>query len=196
MNFQQEFSLFRWVFDSFWGWLLGIILILVLSSFLDSIGIEHLQFFVGVGVITGISVAQFRHVRNYFSLSFSWIMWSIVSFSIPFIVIDGMKYYDLYSFSQNSLMYCIVFATLTVSLTQYILIKKIILHSYLWFIFSIIGWSLAGIATFALEYTPLIIENKLIVFTVNVLLILSGGIFIGIFTGTAAKKLLTTMKKQ
>lgn len=196
MNFQQEFSLFRWVFDSFWGWLLGIILILVLSSFFDSIGIEHLQFYVGVGVITGISLAQFRHMRHYFQLTISWMIWSIVSFSIPFIVIDGIKYSDLYPFSQNSLVYSVIIGTLSLSMTQYYGIKKSKSKPLTWFILSMAGWSCAGIATFALEYTPLIIENNLIVFIVNVLLILSGGVFIGIFTGMAAKKLLTAMEKE
>jgi hypothetical protein len=65
-------------------------------------------------------------------------------------------------------------------------------YPWSWCIFSIIGWSLAGIATLALEYTPSLTHNNMIVFIINVILILSGGIFIGIFTGLAARKILTT----
>jgi hypothetical protein len=186
------FSLSRWIFDSFWGWLLGIIVILVLSSLLDSIGIENLQFYVGIGVITGMSLAQYRHIRRYFHFNISWMIWSILSFSMPFVLIDGIKHYGLYSFSQNPLMLCVILATFTVSLTQYFLLKKSMPYPWSWCIFSIIGWLLAGIATLALEYTPSLTHNNMIVFIINVILILSGGIFIGIFTGLAARKILTT----
>ena len=142
----KPFSLSRWIFDSFWGWLLGIIIILVLSSLLDSIGIENLQFYVGIGVIAGISLAQYRHIRRYFHFDISWMIWSILSFSMPFILIDGIRHYGLYSFSQNPLMLCVILATFTLSLTQYFLIKRTMPYPLSWCIFSIIGWSLAGIA--------------------------------------------------
>ncbi|HRI30739.1 MAG TPA: hypothetical protein PLI74_03800 [Candidatus Kapabacteria bacterium] len=192
MKTQQHkpFSLFRWILDSFWGWLLGIILILVLSSLLDSIGIENVQFYVGMGVITGISLAQYRHIRNYFHQNISWIVWSIFSFSIPFILLDGIKYYGLYSFSQNSLVFCVCMGTLMLSINQYFLLRKTISHPLSWLVFSIVGWSFAGLATFALEYIPLLIKNNWIVFSINLALILSGGILIGISTGMAVQKIL------
>lgn len=46
-------------------------------------------------------------------------------------------------FSQNPLMLCVILATFTVSLTQYLLLKKSMPYPWSWCIFSIIGWSLA-----------------------------------------------------
>jgi hypothetical protein len=54
MTNQQPPSVAKWTLYTFIGWFTGIVFMLALASFLDSIGIEKFQFFIGVGLGAGV----------------------------------------------------------------------------------------------------------------------------------------------
>jgi hypothetical protein len=51
---QSSPSVAKWTLYTFIGWFTGIVFMLALASFLDSIGIEKFQFFIGVGLGAGV----------------------------------------------------------------------------------------------------------------------------------------------
>lgn len=82
---------------------MGIILILVLSGFLDSIGIEKFQFYVGVGMGAGVGFMQWIMIRNISEIKLEWLWTSILGLGIPFLFLDFWSQYSGYPLGDKYL---------------------------------------------------------------------------------------------
>jgi hypothetical protein len=72
-----------WIKATFPGWLLGVVFILILSSLLDSVGIEHMQFYLGVGMGTGVGFTQWIFLKKVINMDARWMLYSIVGMGLP-----------------------------------------------------------------------------------------------------------------
>jgi hypothetical protein len=178
-----------WIKATFWGWLLGVVLILLLSSILDSIGIEHMQFYLGVGMGAGVGFAQWLVLKKVSSIGFNWVWFSIIGMGIPFIIFDWMPS----GIITHKLPPSVALGALTVGILQSILLKRQSPKAYLWIAGCSIGWILGVAIVFTIDYTmqlkPFIASN-LILALINLLLILSCGIVLGATTALTMKKIL------
>ncbi len=155
--------------------MLGVVLILMLSSFLDSIGIEHMQFYLGIGMGAGVGLAQW---------------FSIIGMGIPFIIMD----YLLPNLLEYKIPIAMASGSLCVGWLQSRLLKSPS-STKLWTIASFLGWTAGGLTVLLINYTMRLQPNAsriiiLLLAVVNLVLILSGGIVLGVITGKAWKKIL------
>src|SRR5512141_848408 len=76
-----------WVFATFGGWILGVVLVLVISAVLETIHFGS-QFPVGLGMGLGVGLAQWLVARKWFGASSHWMWASAVGMAVPFLISD------------------------------------------------------------------------------------------------------------
>lgn len=180
-------SIKKWVLFTFLGWLLGIVFILFLSGFFDSVGIENLQFYVGLGVSAGVALMQWLVLRK-INMPAKWVLYSILAISVPFLVFDLVAKFTSYTLKQYYLPVNVIIGGLVVSILQAKLLKPFAGKTNLWVGLSFSAWVLAVLAVFGVEYTKYISGNNLVLFFLNLILILIGGVILGVFTGSFLQK--------
>jgi len=186
---ETRFTFRQWVLVTFVGWFLGVILIMMLSGFLDSIGIEGMQFYLGLGMGAGVGLAQWLRLRNFLAVNINWMLFSAFGMGIPFIFLDLVPAVSV----VYKLPLSIALGSITTGLLQFLLLKQLSSKAYLWIAGSFIGWTLAVATVFTINYTMLIKVTgymNLVMALINLLLILAGGIVLGIITGMTLKKII------
>ncbi len=182
----KRLSVGRWVKATFWGWLLGVALILVLSSILDAGGIEDMQFYIGVGMGLGVGFAQWLLLRKYTAVSASWIWASVLGLGIPFLIVDLL----FKNLGDEKLPLGVVAGGLLVSLFQYALLKSKSSKASLWIPACFTGWALAAGTVLTINFMMTIRGEgwvNLALFFANLIIILLGGIVLGLITGKTLK---------
>lgn len=186
---RKNLTIVRWTTSTFWGWLLGIVLIVGLSSLLDSMGIEDMQFYVGLGMGAGVGYAQWLLLRKHIPMSKNWIWFSAAGMGIPFIILDLLL---TKSFTYKMPL-GVVLGAILVGFLQFRLLKRHSEKANLWIWSSIAGWTLGVLAVLTIDYTkqlPPYLSSNLLLALINLLLILLGGIILGVITGIALKKIV------
>lgn len=186
---QKQFRITRWTKATFLGWLLGVIFILLLSSVLDFIGIEHMQFYLGVGMGAGVGFTQWLLLKKNTAVkNKNWIWFSVLGMGIPFVILDLI----LKTNTNYKPVLGISFGALALGLLQYSVLKKYSAKAGVWIFGCFAGWSLAVLTTFSINYTMRLsgILSTLALAFINLVLILAGGIVLGIVTGIAMNKIL------
>ena len=184
-------SVGRWTKATFIGWLLGVFLILLLSSILDAAGIEHMQFYLGVGMGTGVGLSQWWFFRNFIKLKANWIWASLFGMGLPFIILDVMRTDAI----ANKLIFGVALGGITTGFFQFMILKKQSTTAWLWIIGCVIGWTLAGLTMLVIDYTMTINATgsvNLLLALLNLLIILSGGLILGVCNGITMRKILST----
>lgn len=182
------FPMKRWITATFLGWLLGVVFIILLSSFLDGIGIEGMQFYLGVGMGGGVGLTQWYYFRKQGILDIRWIWTSVIGMGLPLVVFDVLAP-DM----EHKLAISIALGALLTGMIQYMLIKDSYPKAYLWVPACLFGWSLAVATVFTIDYTDQLkdwITNNLLLAFINLLLILAGGIVLGLITGYTLKQII------
>lgn len=77
-----------WISGTFLGWLVGIALSIALSQALDILGIESIQFHLGLAMGLGVGFAQWLMLKNTLEVSAVWIVSSALSFTLPMLLLD------------------------------------------------------------------------------------------------------------
>ncbi len=132
----------RWVRATWFGWLLGIPLIIVLALAGEAVGIGGSQALVGAGMGTGIGLLQSRVMRSMLPKAGAWILSCAVGLAVPFLVTDIAK-----SAGRNvgySLFVCIVTGGLIVGGWQAIILSARFRKTLWWVVASALGWTLAA----------------------------------------------------
>lgn len=189
---RQTFSLSHWTKATFLGWFVGIILIIVLSSTLDSVGVEGVQFYLGVGLGAGIGFFQWRVLKEITGVNLSWLWSSLLGLGVPFLLFDLVSMYSAQPLGSKYLPLSVGTSAVFIAVLQYFILKKFSPAAHLWIIGSIAGWILAASAVLCIDYIKLIIHHNLALFIINLIMILGGGVVLGLITGLSIKKILGT----
>ncbi len=184
------FSTSAWIKATFFGWFLGIILILVLSSSFDGIGIEGFQFFLGIGIGAGVGFMQGRLLRTSGFVNAPWLWTSVAGMGLPFIISDLLIIYGGLSLGSYYIPVCIASGSVIVSVLQYVYLKRFSPKAVRWILGCSLGWILAGVTVFAIDYTRHITDHVMVGFFLNLSLILGGGIVLGLITSPFLKMIL------
>jgi len=85
---RQFFS--RWVRGTSFGWLVGLVIILVASIGGEVIGKGEAdsQFMIGLGMGAGVGYAQGRVLKRWLGAARGWAWTSAIGFGLPFVVLD------------------------------------------------------------------------------------------------------------
>ena len=87
-NNTSNFDTMQWLKVNFLGWLLGAFLIIGLSSFLDSLGIENMQFYLGLGMGAGVGLVQWKQLKKWLDMPIKWFWVSTLGLGLTFFFID------------------------------------------------------------------------------------------------------------
>lgn len=188
-NSGKGIALARWTRVTFYGWLLGVILILVLSSLLDSAGIEHMQFYLGVGMGAGVGFTQWLVLKKHIPIGKNWILHAVIGMGIPFVILDLLPDDTI----AYKLPLSITLGSLCVGFLQFTMLKRYSPKAYLWIPGCVIGWVLAVGTAFIVDYTKQlapIISSNLMLALLNLFLILAGGVVLGVVTGLTLRRMI------
>lgn len=179
---KNQFSSSRWTKATFAGWCLSIIAILVLSGLFDGIGIENLQFYLGIGMALGTGYMQWRVLRRTHGISSKWIWYSVIGMGAPFLLFDLLKLFAGLQLGANYIKYSLCIASVLSGILQFLVLRKHANKAGLWVVASILGWVAATGTVLIIDYTRGI-ANNLAAFFINLSLILTGGLVLGLITG-------------
>lgn len=185
-GFFGEIGFGKWLWVTFAGWFLGVVLILVLSGMFDSLEIEGFQFYLGVGMGLGVGVVQWLLLRK--KVSWLWFAASTVGMGLPFVFFD---FFPLIS-GDFKLPVCVFLGSVLTGSLQFLLLKTKGANALIWIPGSIAGWTVAACSVFLINLTRQIKVSgymNLVLALVNLVLILSGGVILGLLTGLSIKRI-------
>jgi hypothetical protein len=181
---------------TFLGWVSGIFLVILLSSVLDSMGIENFQFYIGAGMGIGVGWAQGRVLQTAGKLSAVWWWTTTLGLGVPFLLFDFYAHYFSVSLGDRYLPVSLFTGSLAAGLLHYGYLKKYYAAAVWWLPASVLGWLLAGGTVYLVTYTRHIASSNALLFVLNLSLILSGGWVLGKVTGFVLVQKVTNAAKQ
>jgi hypothetical protein len=162
---------------------LGFIFILLLSSTLDVLGIHNMQFFLGVGMASGVGIMQWRMLNRKKRISKNWIWHSILALGGSLLCYDIASISFDYVRGNESLFYCLMLGAVLAGTLQYRILAPQYGKARLWIPACILGWTGAIGTVLMIDIVKHFFESKWLLFSINLTLILSGGLVIGLITG-------------
>jgi len=172
----------RWVRATWFGWLLGIPIIIVLALAGEAVGIGGAQVLVGAGMGTGIGLMQSRVIRSMLPKSGAWILACVVGLAAPFLVTDIAK-----TAGRNvgySLFVAVAVGGLIAGGWQAIILRARFRKTFWWVVASALGWTLAaGTSALADPVSRLPALRGLWGALVYLGIVAVGGLILGLVTG-------------
>lgn len=173
---------FRWVRATWFGWLLGIPIIIVLALVGEAVGIGGAQVLVGAGLGTGIGLMQGRMIRSMLLKWGAWFWSCVVGLALPFLVTDIAK-----AARWNvaySLFLSVAVGGLIAGGWQAIILRTRFRKTLLWVVASVLGWTLAaGTSAVAEPISRLPALRGLLGALVYLGIVGAGGLILGLVTG-------------
>ena len=168
---------------------MGIIFSLIISGTIESIFERPVQFYLGLTMGFSIGFAQWLTLRRV--LGISWIIGSCL------IMGGGMFLFDWLNLVSEffQLPTSVFVGAFSLALWQIFYLKLSKSIALRWMLYSITAWAMSVFSVFLINYTMHIKSNELnlVIAITNLLLILSGGIFHGIFTFNPMKKIVDVL---
>lgn len=170
-----------WIRATWFGWLLGIPIVIAFALIGEAVHIGGAQFLVGAGMGTGIGLMQARVIRSMLHKSSLWILSCVVGLGAPFLLTDLSKV-----FGWNlpySLPMAIALGGLIVGIWQALMLRSRFRKTGLWIVASTLGWTLAA-GTSAIADSSRMRAIRGIWGAVAYLgIVAAGGLVLGIVTG-------------
>lgn len=169
----------RWLRGTFYGWVLGFVLVLLLALGGEAVGMGESQFAVGVGMGAGVGFAQGRMARSWLATPWRWATASLVGMGSPFVVNDllGLANVEIPFFVPV----CVAAGGLLAGWLQRSLLRPVSGRVGWWLLASAAGWTLAA-APAAIAPSP---RGGPWTALLSVARILAGGVVLGAVTGGA-----------
>jgi hypothetical protein len=174
--------LFSWIRATWFGWLLGIPIIIALALIGEAVHIGGSQVLVGAGMGTGIGLMQGRVIRRILHKSGQWICSSIVGLGAPFLLTDISKVvgWNL----PYSLPVSIVLGGLIIGSWQALILRSRLGKTGWWLVASVLGWTLAAGTSAIADFLPRSHVLRGLWGALAYLgIVASGGLILGIVTG-------------
>ncbi len=188
----------RWILASLFGWILGVLIIMVLAQFLDSSHIGG-QFPVGVGMGLAVGYTQWRVGRKWFGATSQWLWATLVGMGASFVLFDivdalwkGAPF--MIGSGYLGLFLCVALGSLIVGIWQRRILESHSTRATWWIAGCIASWILATL-TVVLIMVPGRPESSLALWR-NFGAIPLGGAVFGVLTGGALVWLLRPLRSE
>jgi hypothetical protein len=174
----------RWLRGTFYGWLLGFVLVILGALAGGAIGMGESQFIVGVGMGAGVGFVQARTAKRWLDAPWRWTGASLLGLGAPFIAIDLLGLTGVET--PNFVPVWVLAGGLLAGWLQRGLLRRVSGRSGWWVAASGAGWTLAAVPAMIGGLLP----RSPWVALVNLVLILSGGLILGAVTGGALVRMV------
>lgn len=128
----------RWLRATFYGWVLGFFLIVIMALIWDTFGGG--QFMIGVGMGAGVGYMQGRVMKPLLGGSTNWWLTSTVGMGLPFLAWDLSG--PLQLSIPFSLMGSVIVGSGLVGVSQWLLLRGQSSRAAWWIPATVVGWSL------------------------------------------------------
>jgi len=172
----------RWVLANTVGWLLGFVFIMVGAIGADVIGIEHAQFFIGIGMGAGVGYAQMRVATPAFGAPLWWGWATVLGVGAAFVLSDVVRAFWSGIPYLSMLWLSAACGGLLVGLLQRPLLRPHSVRANWWVLGCVAGWALAA-ATVLLYGTVSGGSPSAWLALISVAAIPLGGVVLGVVTG-------------
>jgi hypothetical protein len=178
----------QWTKVAFGGWLLGVVLLILLSSILEASGIENMQFYIGISMGAGVGFAQWRLLKKYMAMSIHWFCFSVIGIGLPFLLFD----FVMDNNTAIKLPLSVAIGGILAGVLQFRFLKGYVTNASIWIYASALGWTLAALTTLLINYTMQFKVTgymNLVLALLNLGLILAGGLVLGWSTAWVIKRI-------
>lgn len=184
VNQTDQHFYFRWVRITFAGWLFGFVLIIIGSIIGDLLDAGGSQFIVGIAMGAGVGYTQGRALNRWMVSKWQWMWASTIGLAVPFVVTDLVYVlWGEFSFTLPILLLTVAFGSLIAGFLQHRILASKFDNTLWWIPACVLGWCLAGGGMgFVIDATN-DITGRWLGFFINLVIILSGGVILGLVTG-------------
>jgi len=168
----------RWVRGTFFGYLLGFVLILVGGIVGDLVGLPGSDFMVGIGMGVGVGYMQGRALKPWLGAPSRWVWATAIGLGGLFLVEDLVAVAWTEFDNMHSLQLDVAIGGLLVGLLQRRILRSHSRGADWWIPASVAGWALAA-------WTASVTFSGAVDAVLNLGMILMGGVVLGVVTGGA-----------
>lgn len=185
-----ELSLRHWILASFFGWLLGFVLLIGLVLAGESAGLPGSQFIVGLAMGAGVGYGQWRILRNITGTGAGWVISSALGMTGGFLLYEyGLPLLTGSVDESFRVLPAVATGGLLAGLWQSRLLRPG-KNPERWILASFLGWLAAGFCATLSDYLPRDLFPNTLSAIVNLVFILCGGAVHGLVTGKLLKGML------
>ena len=182
----DSIPLTAWVRTVFFGWVLGIVMVVFLALIGEAIGARGSQLAVGLGMGLGVGFAQERALRGVIGPSRRWPGVSALGLALPFLIGDASRLFGVPI--PYSIYATIVVAGLSIGILQSRLLPASAVTSGRWIVANAIGWTVAAAAVaWADTFTRTLGIRGVAGALIYLGVVASGGVALGLTTGFAMR---------
>jgi hypothetical protein len=183
----NQLTLNKWILYSSGGWLIGVLLVILLGTFLDNAA-------VGIGMGAGVGIAQWIALKQHASMKAKWFLFSIVGLGIPFLLFSLASGTILLIKPETYIPIATLLGALLAGWLQYrFILKQTYEDAANWILMNCLGWTAAAVITFVgylfISYLPRAVSLPL-----AFILLVIGGPILGLISGPTILPILKRTK--
>jgi hypothetical protein len=183
----NQLTLNKWILYSSGGWLIGVLLVILLGTFLDNAA-------VGIGMGAGVGIVQWIALKQHASMKAKWFLFSIVGLGIPFLLFSLASGTILLIKPETYIPIATLLGALLAGWLQYrFILKQTYEDAANWILMNCLGWTAAAVITFVgylfISYLPRAVSLPL-----AFILLVIGGPILGLISGPTILPILKRTK--
>lgn len=180
MPIKKEVSLITWVNIITIAWFVSTILLILLSTFLEMMGVENLSFITGLSFGFGVSTAEWLVLKQH-KISFRWIILGSLGMALPYLIKAILKidFSGINEFLELPIL--IGAGALITGFSQYSLLKAYDCSMGKTVQFTLMSWIVPVFMVTGASAIPKGDIPNIVIFLINLLAILGAGPVYAIF---------------
>jgi hypothetical protein len=183
----KPLTVLKWTLLTWAGWAAGIALIIGLGTLNEAAGISpEGQSVVGIGMGAGVGFMQWLALRKHVRSSHRWIWFSILGFSIAYILCDVILYFAGFHPDYFIILGTAAGALITGWLQYKYILRDISPFAKSWIAYCFLAWMLAHLLTMGAFLSNFRINDyipRFLAITLAFIFILIGGPLLGFISG-------------
>lgn len=189
MNILNRVSQKRIFWSTFWGWQLGLVLVILFSVILEGIEIHNMQVQLGLGMGLGVGFIQWSLLRRNNRITILWMVYSFLCLGAPFALFNSWQ-----APVTLKLLVMLVCGSTLLAIAQSRMLMLSASRTVQWILISIIAWFFSVLPLIATEFTPRWVNPNWLAALFNFVLIMAGGIILGLFIAPFLKRIISPVK--
>jgi len=178
-----------WILNTLLGWTVGFVLVVLPALLIESIGLGHMQFFVGAGMGLGVGYFQARVLKKQFGWSNHWLWITCVGLTVSFILFDFGNSF-IWEMPEYNLVLGVSFAAIVLAIWQTIYLqRKSGVKSWSFALYALLAWgSAVGMVRITDFFREWGINGWISLVYFATLAIVLSSVSLGFFTGTGIRR--------